>query len=73
MENWLDEEEIKDCQTCKGPIVMRVGFDGESYIVAVENRTVRIDYENAIIRDRLARAERIIVTLRKKVGELESR
>lgn len=70
---WLDEEEIKICLACRGPILERRDPSGEMYIIPVDTRAVRIDVENEVLWDRLQRAEKIIVMLRNKVRELESR
>lgn len=52
---------------------MRAGVDGQVYPIPIASRIVRVDYENDVLWDRLRRAEKIIVLLRQKVGELESR
>lgn len=71
MEKWFDEEEIRTCDRCQGPVVERKDQDGETYFVPVESRTIRIDFENSMLRSKLGRAERIIGLLRAKVKGFE--
>ena len=73
MERWLDDEEIKECRLCRGPVAEKRDVDGILYLVPVETRSVRIDFENDILWDKLNRSEKIIVGLRKRIKELEAR
>jgi len=74
--NDFSEGKKEACEHCGAPTVRFMAFDGTHYCVAVSNKAI-FDYlgnKNDIddfILDRLMRAERIIVDLRKQIKDMD--
>lgn len=74
MERRFEEEgEIKECETCRGPIAVKRDWDGILYIIPIEHRYMRSEYENDALRSKLSSAEKIIIMLREKLRDYEAR
>lgn len=62
-------EHVSPCPACGGPVVIQGAITGTRYYVPVAEEMLQTMMENAdtFLHERLQRAERIIVELRKQV------
>jgi len=73
MKFWMLQNPPKKCPQCRGPVYEIVDEDGNTYFMPLAEYGPRNDFQQEMLRDRLFRAERIIVELRARVKELEGK
>lgn len=62
-------EEIKSCGRCGSPTVSHIAFDGAEVLVPINPIFISSEGFDIFMGDRLRRAERIIVDLRRQLRE----
>lgn len=62
-------DEIKSCERCGSPTVPHIAFDGAEILIPINPIFISSEAFDIFMGDRLRRAERIIVDLRRQLRE----